>query len=396
MTIQDLIATAGFVANYDQGTGHSLTMRHVEVGKGSAQAAGISVESTVAVSVTVENSFVRTLVSEDDAISIVTAQAGISSFRIVGNQVTQHGSSDGGAGIAVTLGGSGTTTVDIDNNSVWDVARSNAGNSSGIAIEADDTVDAHFNVVGNTVERIFTTGLEQRNGLVSGGHMDLNVFDNIFAHAGKGAGIDLDKGLAGTLSYHAGFNDSFGNKFHDFLDGKPAGTGNRPRRPALRQPHHRQPGAAAVLRRSSTSGLTCSPGGVAELDAARNNRLAGKSVDIGAYEHGSNHTAGVALVGDGGANNLSGTANRDILCGYGGKDLLDGKGGADYLDGGAAADEVIGGTGNDRLFGGDGGDTLCAKDGVHGNDYLNGGPGSDGGLRDSGDTQVSVEHATTC
>ena len=29
-----------------------------------------------------------------------------------------------------------------------------------------------------------------------------------------GAGIDLDKGLAGTLSYHAGYNDSFGNKFH--------------------------------------------------------------------------------------------------------------------------------------------------------------------------------------
>ena len=61
VTIEDLSATVGIDANFEMGSGHSLSIRHVEVGKGSPDADGIGVNATVAASVTIENSFVRTL-----------------------------------------------------------------------------------------------------------------------------------------------------------------------------------------------------------------------------------------------------------------------------------------------------------------------------------------------
>ncbi len=66
-----------------------------------------------------------------------------------------------------------------------------------------------------------------------------------------------------------------------------------------------------------------------------------------------------------GADQLTGSRDRDVLLGYsgpdslfgrGGRDLLDGGRGADILRGGDAADVLIGGEGRDRQFGGDGAD----------------------------------------
>jgi Ca2+-binding RTX toxin-like protein len=77
------------------------------------------------------------------------------------------------------------------------------------------------------------------------------------------------------------------------------------------------------------------------------------------------------LVGDNGANVLSGLA---------GNDTLEGRAGDDTLDGGTGNDTLWGNDGNDVLKGGDGNDTLV---GDPGNDSLDGGEGSDrleGGL----------------
>jgi Ca2+-binding RTX toxin-like protein len=79
------------------------------------------------------------------------------------------------------------------------------------------------------------------------------------------------------------------------------------------------------------------------------------------------------LIGDNGANVLSGLA---------GNDTLEGRAGDDTLDGGAGNDTLWGNDGNDVLKGGDGNDTLV---GDLGNDSLEGGEGSDrleGGLGD--------------
>jgi Ca2+-binding RTX toxin-like protein len=161
-------------------------------------------------------------------------------------------------------------------------------------------------------------------------------------------------------------------------------------------------GATGGLALQATSplidaGQVCSPGGVAITDAAGHTRLAGPSVDMGAFERDAGPTTGVALVGGGGPDSLVGTPGADILCGMGGDDKLEGGGGRDYLDGGAGADLLFGDGGPDRLFGGPGDDPcLDTKDGVHGNDRADGGPGNDGFLGDSGDVRVNVEHPTMC
>jgi VCBS repeat-containing protein len=92
---------------------------------------------------------------------------------------------------------------------------------------------------------------------------------------------------------------------------------------------------------------------------------------------------GVALIGGGGNDQLSGAGKSDYLLGGAGNDILDGGAGADELkggdgddtlDGGSGSDKLQGGKGNDKLNGGEGEDTLSADEG---NDTLEGGAGSD-------------------
>ena len=150
-------------------------------------------------------------------------------------------------------------------------------------------------------------------------------------------------------------------------------------------------------RRSIDAGLVCSRGGLANLDAAGNGRVDGRSVDIGAYERGAGVPTGIAVVGTGAPDELLGTAGDDIVCGMGGGDLIRGFGGGDHLDGGSGGDVVDAMGGPDRIFGGAGDDPcLDAKDGVQGNDRVGGGPGTDGARTDPHDRRRSVEVPPIC
>jgi Ca2+-binding RTX toxin-like protein len=244
------------------------------------------------------------------------------------------------------------------------------------------------------VERSATDGLQQRNDLLAGGRLRLDLFDNVFAHA-QGYGIRLDAGAPGTLVLRSGHNDTFANGSGVFLDGLPKGPGHLTLDPRFMDR------ASGNLRLKATSplidrGVVCSPGGVANPDAAGHHRLAGRSVDIGAHERGAGRATGVALTGRNGEDDLVGTDASDILCGMGGSDVLLGKGGRDHLDGGGGPDLLRGGAGPDRFLGGHGDDLLCARDGVSGNDRLDGGGGDDGFRADGGDPRTSVEHLGSC
>ncbi|MDW7557805.1 calcium-binding protein, partial [Azospirillum brasilense] len=83
---------------------------------------------------------------------------------------------------------------------------------------------------------------------------------------------------------------------------------------------------------------------------------------------------GQNLIGDDGANQLSGQWLNDSLNGAAGNDTLYGYIGNDTLDGAAGNDLLLGGIGNDLLFGGNGADTLS---GEGGKDILDGGAGND-------------------
>jgi Ca2+-binding RTX toxin-like protein len=80
------------------------------------------------------------------------------------------------------------------------------------------------------------------------------------------------------------------------------------------------------------------------------------------------------LNGDGVANDLVGTAERDWICGRGGADVLRGKEGNDTLVGGAGGDLILGAAGRDYVSGGGGNDTVKVRDGVR--DTVNCGLGS--------------------
>jgi Ca2+-binding RTX toxin-like protein len=62
------------------------------------------------------------------------------------------------------------------------------------------------------------------------------------------------------------------------------------------------------------------------------------------------------IVGNARANDIDGTAGRDVIVGRGGNDDIEGKGGNDVICGNRGADELEGDRGNDRLYGGIGHD----------------------------------------
>jgi Tol biopolymer transport system component len=70
-------------------------------------------------------------------------------------------------------------------------------------------------------------------------------------------------------------------------------------------------------------------------------------------------------------------------------DFLNGSATANTLHGLGGSDTVIGSKGNDRLFGESGADVLKARDGMHKNDRLDGGPGRDACQKDRGDRTVN-------
>ncbi|MCO6505439.1 MAG: hypothetical protein J6568_08520 [Snodgrassella sp.] len=80
------------------------------------------------------------------------------------------------------------------------------------------------------------------------------------------------------------------------------------------------------------------------------------------YEH--------IIEGNNEANELFGTAGKDLMYGYGGDDILHGNDGKDLFDGGDDNDILDGGAGDDQLFGGAGKDIL---EGGSGDDLLIGG-----------------------
>jgi Ca2+-binding RTX toxin-like protein len=341
----------------------------------------------VPASLIVEQSFARNLRNEEDGIEFYTDHvSGVARFVAIGNRVSLNGNPKGSSGIEVTMNNAGTTRADIFNNSVWDVARAKSGGASGIFVYPSDTVRADVNIVGNTVDRSATSGLVVRNAVRASGHLRLNLFDNIFSHAADGSGVVLGSEHKSTFTFRAGYNDYFANKYRNYLDGSPAGQGNH------KQDPHFVRRSSGDLRLTASSplidrGQVCSPGGVAIVDASGHGRLSGSSVEIGAFERGSAAPSGVALLGGGGPDRLSGTKGDDILCGYGGADRLLGGGGADYL---------FGGPGADRIAGGPGDDTICASDRVRGNDRLDGGPGRDHYRADLGDARSSMEGLAAC
>ena len=246
-------------------------------------------------------------------------------------------------------------------------------------------------MVGNTIVRT-GTGVVIHDATDPGGRFDLDLFNNAVANTTYG-------GVSYNGSLHlarAGHNAFWQLGLPNWWNGHRRGVGNLHVNPRFTAPET----GRFTLRSTSPlidAGLVCSPGGVVNLDALGNGRLAGASTDIGAFERGAAFPNGDAVVGTDGSDVLVGNAGNDILCGMGGADLMGGFEGDDFVHGGRGPDQVVGGEDDDRVLGGRGSDPcLHSRDGIEGNDTIDGGLGTDGARRDPGDARTSVEVAAVC
>jgi Ca2+-binding RTX toxin-like protein len=317
--------------------------------------------------------------------------AAIVTANLVGNYVSGAGTTMSLGGIEVDATDANNLYANLYNNAVWNTGQGFT-TGYGIHIGARDDTGAAATLVGNTVARVTGDGIQLDDGQVAPNKFSLDLYNNIVTNTTLSA-INATSQDPTTFALASGSNDFYLNHEANHTLGKSLGSNLavQPKYTSL---------ATGNLSLSSVSpvidkGITCPPGGTADPDAAGNHRLAGKSVDIGAYERGAVAPTGEVVLGTSAPELLIGTAGDDILCGYGGNDTLTGGGGNDYLDGGTGADKLYASIGKSRLYGDGGKDLLCAKNGVAG-DYLNGGPGTDSYRADSGDTKVSVEVLGNC
>ncbi len=377
------------------GTGTVATVDHVTAQSSGADP-GIYGVVSVGSTITVQNSSV-TQAGFYPGIELVANNGNQQNlvWNVIANTVSGELATMTQAGIYLSASDAGSVHAGVYNNSIWDDGQGlNQGNHGGIVLFARENGPTEFDIVGNSMDTLHGDGVVAENEQQSPSAFGLKVFDNVISHASKYP-IHLvnDSGTTGPFVTDGGSNDFFHNGQPSHLLGNSIGVN-------LNAAPRFMNAANGNLRLADSSplidaGVTCSPAGVAGPDAAGLDRLAGPSVDIGAFEHGAG-PAGIVDVGTSGPDSEVGGPHPDILCGYGGNDKLFGREGADYLDGGAGSDQLHGGPGRDQLFGRGGNDVLCARDGAPG-DVLDGGAGTDSSIADPGDTTVSVEqHGGPC
>jgi hypothetical protein len=393
--LQDLSVPRGVVVLLSAGAGHIVALRHLTVDPGRSSEPGVLFDLRVPSTVDLTNSTIRAKGNDADQVAVSTSNpSGLVTFRAVGNRLFGDGTPNGGGGFSLETSKPGSILAQFDNNSVWNV-RSCCGAQAGLSVHPRGSGHVDVDAVGNTFDHGGFIGLEVRNDLLATGHVSVDVFDDVFSN-NRGAAIDIESIHKPTVEFREGHSDFFANGSLTVLEGHALGSGN-----LAVNPRFAKPGAGGLALTASSPlidrGVVCSPGGVASPDAARHARLAGRSVDMGAFERGAVPPTGLVVVGDGSADFLDGTSGADILCGMRGNDTIHGEGGRDYLDGGLGGDVLFGDPGPDRLLGGPGDDPcLDSFDGVGGNDRIDGGPGDDRFLADQGDLVVSAEHRTNC
>jgi hypothetical protein len=322
VTVQDVRLTDRIQIGFnDLSSGHAVTLRRVEVGRGSPGADGVSFATQTAATLSVISSYIRVADSgaQDDALRLSAEDPdGRVSISVIGSRLTARGNPESASGVGLSATGDGSVSVSIRNNVIWDVGRCRCGAAAGISINPSDRIRMDVDIVGNTIDRSRTDGIQQRNLLIGGGHLSLDIFNNIISHTAFYA-IRLSTGAPGTFRYRGGYNDRYANGYGSNLDGQAAGPGNRSVDPRYIDR------ADGDLRLRADSplidrGVVCSPGGISIPDAAGRHRLTGASVDMGAYERGAGTAGGVVRRGTSAGEKLMGTSGRDILCGYGGND----------------------------------------------------------------------------
>lgn len=391
ISVSDIDFAHSVLISLSTGAGHTITLDHISAVSSGADPGvygTIYVTSTVNV---LHSTFSMGGFYPGIELTSPVAIGQDLTYNVIGNTVSGHGETDATTGIYLNATDAGSLTVNAYNNAIWDVGHgASTSTSGGFFLGARDSGNADFNVVGNTVNRA-SDGIKVNDEQGAPNHLALDIFDNIVAGTTESA-VDITADEPATLVVRGGHNDFSSNGQPNHTLGHSLGTN------LTVAPKFVDPGTGNLALKPSSplidKGLACTPGGVAGPDAAGKDRLAGATVDIGAYEFNAG-APGIVAVGGSGPDTFIGGPHPDILCGYGGADTLYGTNAADFLVGGKGNDRLYGGPGKDRLIGEAGNDLLCADDGA-GGDRFDGGKGTDSYRADPGDVRVSVERLGNC
>jgi hypothetical protein len=299
----------------------------------------------------------------------IVARAQGGSTVITGNRVRSPADGLSETGIYFLGKGGVTTHALIASNVVRHVGDCGCGNPDGITVDAyGGTID--LDLLNNTIDDLGSSSSAVMLNVsgVPASAMNASVYNNLVTNAPSSAIILNDDP---ALTVVGDLNDVFSSGPNNFGSYDMGTTLNvDPMYVDSASGDLRLQAASPLVDAGDTCvGSTPLPRG----DAAQRFRVTWPSVDIGAYERGSTVKAGVAgknKSGDGADNTITGTTGRDVLCGLSGFDTITAKGGPDLV------------------FGGDANDTIDLRDGVHGNDYGDGGFDTDSCLADTGDTLI--------
>ena len=391
VTIHHLrLVQMGISAYYPKGSGSTLEISDVDISSVAGSNGNSAIDLTAYAPITVRITD-DTIESDGYGIRLSTATGGTAGFGvptpgafeawIERNDITTPDPSNSvGNDLSLRPYAGSSSWVRFYDNLIDGVGGCNCGNASGVAIGnvsvsgsgGDSRVDAWH----NTIVRTGKGGTGFPPGIAVGrdplAPLMVTLFDNIWA-LGKGGGIRVD----GSPTMSNGLNDWYGNAEKNHW-----GVVPHPNELTV-APGFVDPGGDFRLASGSAlfdRGAVCRPGGLGVLDLTGRLRLAGASVDVGAYERGAAFgTSGIVEIAGSADNTLTGTSGQDFLCGGPGKDDISGAGGSDYLEGGKGLDVVHGGPGDD---------TIVTKDGLAG-DIADGGKGVDLCRVDPGDTKIS-------
>jgi hypothetical protein len=241
---------------------------------------GINVSTTSPMTAVVER---NTLVSNGYPLSLDTySGSGVVTASISGNQVRKAQVGQSATGIELDLRGSFVVTANVRSNVISDVADCNCGGAVAVDVYTLDTVSATVNLVNNTIDLSGDFGIDIGSPAV-GQLLAVNIFNNVVTRTDRGLSLPLANP---RLTVSHGNNDFFNNTTPNSYGGYPAGPGTVSVDPLfvslISKDYHLTAGSPLV-----NTGANASPGGLSELDADGNVRIANGTVDLGAFEYGS-------------------------------------------------------------------------------------------------------------
>jgi hypothetical protein len=218
-------------------------------------------------------------------IGVFTRTDGDIALTFVANVLTTTNPAVSGTGIALdhrAPTAAGRVTTDILSNVLYNVAGCNCLGATGISVSALESVQATVDIVNNTLHR--AKAIEVKSPPMTS-RLDVNVFNNIVNEGGEP--VDFPAVKVPHLTIRHGFNDLV--KVQGFVNGHRAYLPEAPN-PNVVPRFVNVDNADFRLRSNSLiidAGINDPPGGLPSEDADGNMRIAGFTVDIGAYEFGS-------------------------------------------------------------------------------------------------------------